>query len=94
LAGNGKPASTDGWYASIGAGSQLSPDGVSNRMVYKAFPVARDKLALFYRVPVLTYPVKRVRLFVAGDAGGKVRLSLSWLADVPGRGLAGLGVAW
>lgn len=81
LAGNGKPSSTDGWYASVGADSRLSPDGVSDRMVYKSFASARDKLALFYRVSELTYPVKRVRLFVAGDAGGKVRLSLSWLAD-------------
>lgn len=81
LAGNGKPSSTDGWYASVGANSRIAPDGVSNRMVYKSFSGARDKLALFYRVPELTYSVKRVRLFVAGDAGGRVRLSLSWLAD-------------
>lgn len=81
LAGNGEPSSTDGWYASIGAGSRIAPDGVSNRMVFKSFSGARDKLALFYRVPELTYPVKRVRLLVAGDAGGRVRLSLSWLTD-------------
>ncbi len=77
-------ATGNGWRVSNGAGDDKASAGVDDGFTLSAATSSAGKVkhALFYRIPKLAFPVRRVRLKVRGwQAGVKPRLNLSWLSD-------------